>query len=91
LQVEVFLQRISFLESKIAPCEQEAAEALALKEELEEKRQECADLDEALRELELQVERASLPRAVQMCVCARVHAWARTRARRRVCVRACRR
>ena len=51
----MFLQRITFLESKIAPCEQEAAEAIALREALEAKEQECADLDEALRELEMQV------------------------------------
>jgi hypothetical protein len=43
-QVEVFMQRITFLESKITPCEQEAAQAGALREELEAKSQECADL-----------------------------------------------
>ena len=43
-QVDVFMQRITFLESKITPCEQEAAQAGALREELEAKSQECADL-----------------------------------------------
>ena len=58
-QAEVFLQRITFLESKIAPCEEEAAQAAALRAQLERKEQECADLDEALRELEQQMELAS--------------------------------
>ena len=38
------MQRITFLESKIGPCEQEAAQAGALREELEIKAKEVADL-----------------------------------------------
>jgi hypothetical protein len=44
VQVEVFMNRITFLESKITPCEEEAAQAARLREELEAKQQECADL-----------------------------------------------